>query len=271
MLASFFFVVAASTSAATDFPTMDLSGLFTTDDYPPEALRKMQQGTVNVRVKVDSSGTIVNCIIAKSSETASLDSTTCAVIRARAHYAPVPEPSRHDLVRTNQVKIKWVIPRDEGLPVADAYTRYSFDLSATGQLSSCAVEFNGKPWKADYCEETIANFQKLDQATRDDFVSQGKKFAFLDGHVVGGDNNGSLLTTLAGRGHVEGMTTLLSIDEKGSVTQCKIVFYDWSLDPGYEDAPCRAAKKEKFAPLDKSETNRGARLLTKISAVVLYD
>ena len=272
MLASFFGLAAAAlTSAVPDFPAADLSRLFSTDDYPAEALRKMQEGTVDVRIEVDDSGAVANCTIARSSGTASLDTVTCAVIRSRAHYAALPDTSRRDLIRKDRVKIKWVIPRDQGTPVSDAYTRYSFDLSASAKLSNCTVEFNGKPWKTDYCESSIANFQKFDQETRDDFVSQGKKFAFLDGYVLGSDEDGSLLTALARRGQVEGLTTSLSIDAKGRVTQCKITFYNWHLGPGHEDAPCEQARKEKFEPLDRLDRNQGVRMLTKISGVVLYE
>lgn len=261
---------AASTASVSANAIVALNELFTTDDYPADALRRGEQGTVSARITIDASGAVIDCTIAKSSGSELLDATTCAVIRSRAHYLAVSEADRIPVVRTDAIRINWVIPRADGRPVIDAYTRYTFDLAANGALSNCVAEFNGKPWDTTYCDSTIKNFQNFSQATRDFFVSEGRKLALLNGYVLGRDENGSILNPIAGRGHVYGLTTSLTIDEHGSVTQCEIVFYGWYLvAPDEEDSPCKVARKEKFAPLAKSNSNRAPRSLTKIAAVIV--
>ena len=269
MFALLFWFAAAAASAAPAIATPQLNELFTTDDYPAAALRRGEHGTVGARIKIDASGAVIDCTIAKSSGSAVLDATTCAVIRARAHYPQLTDADGRAPLRYDVVRIKWVILRDDRLPVADGYARYTFDLAANGALSNCVPEFNGKPWEATYCDETIQNFQKFDSSARDLFVSEGRKLAFLDGYVVGRDADGSLLTSFARGGHVHGLTTSLTIDERGTVIECETSFYDWHLAPGGEDSPCKLARKEKFIPLPKSDANRAPRNLTKISAVVV--
>lgn len=264
-----FWFAAAATSTAPAIATPQLNELFTTDDYPAAALRRGEHGTVGARIKIDASGAVIDCTIAKSSGSAVLDETTCAVIRARAHYPQLTDAEGRAPFRRDLIRIKWVIPQHDRLPVADGYARYTFDLAANGALSNCVPEFNGKPWVTTYCDARVQNFQKFDSSARDLFVSEGRKLAFLDGYVVGRDDDGSLLTPFASGGHVHGLTTSLTIDEHGVVIQCETVFYDWHFGPGEEDSPCKLARKEKFIPLAKFDANRSSRSLTKIAAVIV--
>ena len=269
MSALLFWFAAAAASAAPAIATPQLYELFTTDDYPAAALRRGEHGTVGARMKIDASGAVIDCTIARSSGSALLDATTCAVIRARAHYSQLADQAAGAPVRTDRVRIKWVIPSDDRLPVIDGYARYTFEFVANGTLSNCVPEFNGKPWETTHCDAMAQNFQTFDSSARELFASEGKKVAFIDGYVVGRDTDGSLLTSFARGGHVHGLTTSLTIDEHGFVSQCETIFYDWHLRPGEEDGPCKLARKDKFIPLAKRDANRAARSLTKISAVVV--
>lgn len=269
MFALLFWFAAAAASAAPAIATPQLHELFTTDDYPADALRRGEHGTVAARMKIDASGAVIDCTIARSSGSALLDATTCAVIRARAHYSQLTDADGRAPLRYDGVRIKWVIPSDGRLPVIDGYARYTFDLAANGALSNCVPEFNGKPWEATYCDATVENFQKFDSSARELFASEGRKLAFLDGYVVGRDADGSLLTSFARGGHVHGLTTSLTIDQRGVVIRCETIFYDWHFAPGDEESPCKLAGKEKFIPLAKSDANRAPRSLTKIAAVVV--
>ena len=269
MFALLFWFASAAASAAPTLATPQLNELFTTDDYPAAALRRGEHGTVRARMKIDASGAVIDCTIAKSSGSALLDEATCAVIRARAHYSPWTETDGRAAPRYDVVRIKWVIPSDGRMPVIDRYTRFTFDLATNGTLSNCVAELNSKPWETTYCDAGQENFQKFDSSDRDFIASEGRKLAFLDGYVVGGDPDGSLLTSFARGGHVYGLTASLTIDERGAVIHCETTFYDWHFAPGDEDRPCQLARKITFDPLAKSDPNRGARSLTKIAAVVV--
>ena len=52
-----------------------------TDDYPPEALRSNQQGTVRFSVTVGTNGHVVACEITRSSGFRELDEGTCRLAR----------------------------------------------------------------------------------------------------------------------------------------------------------------------------------------------
>ena len=100
---------ASTESAARDRPPGghpaegNLQSLFTADDYPVEALRNDEQGTVTAQLRIDRTGRVSGCTVAASSGSASLDRTTCEILRRRARFAPGTDSS--------------------GRPVSDAYTQ----------------------------------------------------------------------------------------------------------------------------------------------------
>jgi TonB family protein len=60
-----------------------VGGLFSNEDYPEEALRRNEQGSVQTRLKIGADGRVHDCKVVKSSGSASLDKATCNVLRAR--------------------------------------------------------------------------------------------------------------------------------------------------------------------------------------------
>ena len=66
----------------------DLRTLFTADDYPFEAERNGEQGTVQVKLNVDAAGRVNGCTVVRSSGHASLDNATCAILQGRARFLP---------------------------------------------------------------------------------------------------------------------------------------------------------------------------------------
>jgi protein TonB len=65
-----------------------LAGLISTDDYPSDALRNQQTGTVRVRLDVSSGGRVTGCSVVSSSGVPSLDSATCRLLTSRARFTP---------------------------------------------------------------------------------------------------------------------------------------------------------------------------------------
>lgn len=66
----------------------DLRSLFSVDDYPADAQRKGEEGTVQAELAVDAAGRTVACTVLHSSGSASLDSATCALLQRRARFLP---------------------------------------------------------------------------------------------------------------------------------------------------------------------------------------
>jgi TonB family protein len=67
---------------------VDLRTLFSADDYPADAQRNGEEGTVQARLAVNAQGRVTGCAIMRSSGHASLDHVTCDILQRRALFAP---------------------------------------------------------------------------------------------------------------------------------------------------------------------------------------
>lgn len=70
-----------------------VSGEIRPRDYPRDASRAREQGSVVVNFDVRPDGRVGNCHIVKSSGSAELDRTTCALIEKRFRYEPARDAS----------------------------------------------------------------------------------------------------------------------------------------------------------------------------------
>jgi len=66
----------------------DMRALFSADDYPAEAQRKGEEGTVQVELTVDQNGRVSACRIVRSSGSRSLDTASCSILTRRARFTP---------------------------------------------------------------------------------------------------------------------------------------------------------------------------------------
>jgi TonB family protein len=66
----------------------DVRTVFSADDYPASAQRNGEQGTVQAQLVIDPTGRVSSCTIVESSNVASLDRTTCAILQRRARFFP---------------------------------------------------------------------------------------------------------------------------------------------------------------------------------------
>lgn len=65
-----------------------LAGVFTADDYPPQALETGNAGAVEMALLVDEQGRVADCSVIETSGVAILDSQSCAIVRERASFTP---------------------------------------------------------------------------------------------------------------------------------------------------------------------------------------
>lgn len=66
----------------------DVRTVFSPDDYPADAQRNGEEGTVQAELSIDRHGAVAGCRILRSSGHASLDSATCNILRRRARFSP---------------------------------------------------------------------------------------------------------------------------------------------------------------------------------------
>ena len=88
----------------------NLAGLISSDDYPPAALRNEEQGTVRVRLTIDTSGRVTGCSVTQSSGSSSLDQTTCRLLQRRARFTPARDNQGQPIGDTvTSPPIRWQI------------------------------------------------------------------------------------------------------------------------------------------------------------------
>ena len=118
-----FTCAAASTQAAAQptraQPVNNLASLFSNGDYPAEAIRNRQQGTVSFRLTAGENGRVTGCVITGSSGSSLLDSTTCGILVSRARFKPATDASGKPVPDTFTGRIVWRLP-ETGPPPAES-------------------------------------------------------------------------------------------------------------------------------------------------------
>ena len=112
MLLPALLLLAAAQPAPPPTPTAgraNLAGLISMDDYPAEALRRGEQGTVRVEISVDAAGHASGCRVAMSSGSALLDDTTCSLLTARARFKPARDARGRPVPDVYRQAITWRI------------------------------------------------------------------------------------------------------------------------------------------------------------------
>lgn len=81
-----------------------------TSDYPPEALKNGEEGTVGAVFDVDAAGKVVKCMISRSSGSAALDLATCNSIKRMQGSASTKPDSLSGGTRTVRRTVEWTLP-----------------------------------------------------------------------------------------------------------------------------------------------------------------
>jgi TonB family protein len=74
--------------AVRDDAKGDLRRLFSSEDYPMQAMRRGDTGSVRMVFLVDETGRVADCSVMETSGVAALDAQSCVVIKERARFTP---------------------------------------------------------------------------------------------------------------------------------------------------------------------------------------
>jgi TonB family protein len=88
-------------------PNAPTISLFTPDDYPPDAMDNNDQGSVEIRIDVDATGTKLDCKVVKSSGHASLDAKTCTVAMERGTFRPALDRTGKPIAAPYVTAVNW--------------------------------------------------------------------------------------------------------------------------------------------------------------------
>jgi len=87
----------------------NLQGLFSSDDYPQDALRNEETGATTVSLSIGTDGRVTGCSVSRSSGSRSLDNATCRILRSRARFTPAKLSNGQATTDTYTQTIRWQI------------------------------------------------------------------------------------------------------------------------------------------------------------------
>ena len=91
-------------------PVGRVAEIFSTKDYPTEAVRNGQYGTIGVLVWIETSGRISTCEIIESNAAAVLEQTTCDLLKMRARFTPARDAAGNAVRAPSFARIRWQLP-----------------------------------------------------------------------------------------------------------------------------------------------------------------
>lgn len=234
--------------------TGNLTGLFTTSDYPLAALRNEEQGTVSFAVAIDRTGRVSACSITQSSGSASLDVTTCSIVARRARFSPSRDAEGRAIEDRAVGKIRWMLPP---MPFADEKSAMVLTLNAQGAVTQCRVEGKEQATKKDQCRARMSESRAIAAQAGKRIGVANRELVLESGMIVGGPD------AARGVGHGPGemsfrLTVLaLAVDATGTVTRCSSV--DDTVDAGMADELCKEIGRFKMTPLDPAASDQSER------------
>lgn len=136
----FAWLLAVAVVAQSDpAPAAPLSSLIGEGDYPPAAVRQGAAGRVGFRLTVDATGKVDGCTVVAPSPSKDLDEATCAVMLARARFAPAVDATGRHVRGMYTGAVRWGIETEHDvIPWAPLVASVRVAIDANGGLAPCA-------------------------------------------------------------------------------------------------------------------------------------
>lgn len=110
----------------------------TTNDYPPAALRAMEQGATEYSLTVSPAGRVASCIVTASSGSMDLDEATCRLVSDRARFAPATDARGRAIQGQYASRVHWVLPSARGA-LKPGTLAFRFVVAPDGTKRDCEV------------------------------------------------------------------------------------------------------------------------------------
>lgn len=110
----------------------------TSNDYPPQALRNMEQGATAYELSVSPAGKVDSCIVTASSGSLALDEATCRLVADRARFTPATDGAGQAVAGTYASRVNWVLPSARGA-LRPGKLAFRFVVNPEGVKSGCEV------------------------------------------------------------------------------------------------------------------------------------
>jgi TonB family protein len=151
-MTSLFLFLLAAAAPAMPHPAGNPQSWVTDDDYPAEALSAGEQGTVGLRLEIDSAGAVTGCAITISSGSARLDARTCELLRARARFRPAMDKHGKPIASSWNSRLSWRLP-SEPASSQSGFTVTTYQVEPDGRITAChTTGEQGQVIDADPCQ-----------------------------------------------------------------------------------------------------------------------
>jgi TonB family protein len=241
-------------------PRGNLTGLIRTEDYPLEALRAEQEGTVQVAISVDERGGVADCIVEQSSGSPSLDSQTCRLMWLRARFTPARDRRGKAVRGVYRQRITWRL--EGGRPTAAWASRMMISFGPDGKLKSCRIEGEGA--YKDVAEDCGKDFKAAEPAEMMG-LSAANTTLVLEERFVPGATSAPAWPPAAGEKIMSRLALALDIDEHGKVSGCREIHREGMAPP--QDL-CAERKPSFDPPLDAAGKRKAMKAVVMFSAWV---
>jgi TonB family protein len=239
-----------------------LVGLFNAEDYPSDALRRGDEGTVAVQMLIGADGRVSRCVVTTSSHSPSLDAATCRILTERAGFTPAR--NRHGKPTTDQYfqRITWQIPAAPPVLFANLTYAQVMTVPVSGE-PACAWSITGAPAattsKAD-CARLLPDWKSYLSILAIDFVAP-YRMSFLTEQRLGDPLSATPNPQWTIRGGAA-----LTIDPDGKVSDCSPIAA-LSLNGDDGASLCDDGRKMRFPALPATDKLRAPRSLTMIRSL----
>ncbi|MGE4322024.1 MAG: energy transducer TonB [Sphingobium sp.] len=114
------------------------------EDYPASEREKGISGTTGVRLIVGTAGEAKSCEVAESSGSQTLDTTACALLKARASFFPARDGKGRKVESVFTTRVRWNLPAVQlnAGTMARSFTIF-VDISTEGVVENCRMEKSG--------------------------------------------------------------------------------------------------------------------------------
>jgi TonB family protein len=239
-----------------------LVGLFNANDYPTDALRRGDEGTVAVQMLIGADGRVSRCVVTTSSRSPSLDAATCRILTERAGFTPARD--RHGKPTTDQYyqRITWQIPPAPPILFANLTYAQVVTVPVSGE-PACTFNFAGAQApaisKAD-CARLLPDWKSFLSILAIDFVAPYRISALKEQQL--GD---PLPATPNPQWTIRGGAAL-TIDPDGKVSNCRPL-PAMSLNGDDGASLCDDVPEMRFPALPATDKLRAPRSLTLIRSL----
>ncbi len=243
--------------ASTPPRLTNLGVLFSSDDYPADALAAAHEGTTGVKITVEANGHASGCVVTASAGMTSLDSLSCKKIMEGGTFEPGRDPKGHAQRSELFRRIRWELPVS---PLRDSYTRVTLSLGPNGTIMSCTIE--GRNDDNVTCDDAKS---EAELALKSAPSLPNKVLVVEHGEMIG---SGEPVENLgSGRGNSAWYLSAITIEigADGHVIGCKPTS-EWMKNAD-TDTNCEYALKDKFTPLPANYANQSSRYFTRYDLI----